>query len=94
MEQLMKPHKFELEIERRSNYFRVVIRDTTPEPPQHTSLNSELFTDTPSRRAALDGLFWNLGDLIRGRVFPADTTVYDVVEGAHGKIATNPHYPE
>jgi hypothetical protein len=49
--------------------------------------------DKNIRRMALTALFIVLSDTIRGRLFPADTRVYDVIDTPGGKKAINSHYP-
>lgn len=82
------------------NHYRVIFTDTRGRGHKF-ALNSPMvdnLDDKEQRRFVLDNLFGvnpaPFAQVIRQRLFPSDTRVYDKVETVHGVKLMNPRYPE
>jgi hypothetical protein len=92
--------KFEIEFYQPEgqDIYRVIFTDVNSNHKMAiNSIHADL-DDTKQRRHALDALFGvnppPFSQVVRQRLFPSDTRIYDEVDGIGGKKLMNPRYPE
>ena len=99
---MAEARKFEIEFYRPEgqNFYRIIFTDMD-RTPHKFALNSpqcEDLDDRDQRRMVLDALFGvnshPFAHVIRQRLFPNDTRIYDKVETINGVKLVNPRYPE
>lgn len=82
-----------LEVFESSSKIRILLTDTTSEPHKASSIESAVYVNRDEKRFSLKALGQNISYMIRQRVWPNDTEIYDTVTGPHGTRFCNPHYP-
>lgn len=76
--------------------YRVHFADVTEgKTAQHSRIETQQgnLSDTDERRKILDQLFPNVASVIRQRIFPKDTLIYDKLTFPTGTRFCNPRYP-
>lgn len=87
---------FRVEISDRPNhgFVRALITDVSKEPYQHCAIQQPYEQgNVTQKRWALDTLSRLSTDIIRRRVFPKDSLVYDAIPTESGIRYCNPRYP-